>query len=176
MTVAALALPAAAREIEVGPYLVEEVGEGSGIYAPYTGAETRTESDLINDNGNPGSQWSGPQGYATTFDITFDCWLVEMSLSAYTSGQTFDVELNCFGWNEGASRPDETDSYFGGPVTFPGSGPYSNEWADFDVTGEGAFNVRSVAFWFLGKAMTPLIVSSPVSNMAIRSRPRAIPP
>ena len=152
VTLALLVLAGAgmAREIEVGPYLIEDVGGGSWIYAPYNGAEPPSESDLINDNGSPGSNWSGPSGYATTFDITFDCWLVEMSAYAYTYGQTHNVLLNCFGWT--GSKPDETDSYFGGEVSFPGSGPYNNEWAIFDVSDEGAFfeNGDRITLFFKG--------------------------
>ena len=139
VTLALLVLAGAgmAREIEVGPYLIEDVGGGSGIYAPYNGAEPPSESDLINDDGGRQYMWSGPSGFGSSFDITFDCWLVEMSVYAYTYGQTHDVVLNCFGWT--GSQPDQTDSYFGGDVSFPGSGPYNNEWAIFDVSDEGAF-------------------------------------
>jgi|GEM_PF-1101938 len=139
LTVAALTLPAVAKEIELGPYLVEDVGGGSRVYAPYDGAETRTEQDLINDDGSRSYNWSGPSGFGDSFDITFDCWLVEMSVFAYTYGLTHDVVLNCYGWNGGSSRPDETNSYFGGDVTFAGSGPYDDEWAVFDVMDEHAF-------------------------------------
>jgi hypothetical protein len=143
LTITALALPAFAKEIEIGPYVVEDVGGGSGIYAPYDGANTRTEHDLINDDGSYTYMFSGPTGMASTFDIgSFvgsDCWLTEMSVYAYTYSQTYDVKLNCFGWNATYSRPDENDSYFGGDVTFPGSGPYNYEWATFDVSDEHAY-------------------------------------
>lgn len=111
---------------------MEDVG-GFAPYAPYIGAETRSEYDLINDDGTRYYLWSGPQGFGTTFDITTAGWLVKMKVYAYTFGQTHIVKLNCFGWNETTNRPDENDSYFGGELSFPGSGPYHDEWAEFNV-------------------------------------------
>jgi hypothetical protein len=141
LTVAALALPAAAKEIELGPYVVEDVGGGSGVYAPYDGAETRSEYDLINDDGGYQYSFSGPTAMASTFDIGSevgsDCWLTEMSVFWNTYGQTIDVELDCLGWT--GSRPDENDSYFGGSIIFSGSGPYSYEWGTYDVLDEHAY-------------------------------------
>jgi len=112
---------------------------GLSIYGPYEGAGTRAEHDLINDDGSRSYMWSGPSGFGTTFDMTYDCWLVTMKVFGYTYGQTHNVVLNCFGWNSTYNRPDENNSYFDGEVSFPGSGPYSDTWATFDVSGEHAF-------------------------------------
>lgn len=95
------------------------------------------EHDLINDDGEREYMWSGPSGFATTFDITWDCYLLEMSAYLYTYSETADIYLDCFGWDSTDSQPAEDDSYFGGRVEFLGSGPYDDEWAVFDVSDEG---------------------------------------
>jgi hypothetical protein len=105
---------------------------GSEIIVP-------TEQDLINDDGDREYLWSGPSGFGTTFNIDFDCWLMMIKIYAYSYGVTHDVMLDCFGWDDANSTPEETDSYFGGRIEFPGSGPYDNEWAEFDVSDEHVF-------------------------------------
>jgi len=148
LTVAALTLPAVAKEIELGPYLVEDVGGGSRVYAPYDGAETRTEQDLINDDGSRSYNWSGPSGFGDSFDITFDCWLVEMSVFAYTYGEHAFFEdgdritLFSYGGSSPWYCPEDGNGsapQYSGWMWFGGS-----SWTDFSAYGYGAMMIRGV--------------------------------
>jgi hypothetical protein len=137
LIVAALALPAFAKEIELAPYLVEDVGGGSGVYAPYDGAETRTESEYYWDDGvDSGAYFPGSLSpYATTFTATADCHLVTYKIYWYGGG---NIDVNCLLYDDDGGGDPQTPT---GSTLFTitgNSGTASFAWFEVDVTSAGA--------------------------------------
>ncbi len=132
-----VAAPLMAKEIELVPTPVDGVGVPGHFYSLPPAPMYPGEYELSHDDGTRSYMWSGPSGFASTFDLTSDYWVLTMKIFAYTYGETYDEVLDILGW--AGSYPDIYDSYFGGSLTFPGSGPYADEWAEFDVSDEHLF-------------------------------------
>ncbi len=137
----ALAVPAFAKEIIMGGHTVTYIGNSTSAANLFSGVfGDKSEQDLIHDDGSAGTIiFTGPHGLGSTFDMTGTGggWLLEISVYTCTGGNTPDAVIDVLGWT--GTQPDENDSYFGGSLIFPDSGPYSYEWVVFDVSGEHLF-------------------------------------
>jgi hypothetical protein len=137
LTIAVLALPGFAKEIELAPYVVGDVGGGSGVYAPFGGANTRTESEYYWDDGvDSGAYFPGSLSpYATTFTATADCHLVRYKIYWYGGG---NIDVDCLLYDDdggGAPHAPTGSTLF----TITGnSGTTSFAWFEVDVTSAGA--------------------------------------
>jgi hypothetical protein len=132
LTVAALALPAAAVEYELTMDGVRSVVEAvpSNLTDVLRTFESRTETELMHDNGT--IYWShyGLQGQASTYSAPSDCHLSKLKYYLRNAGHTYYHD--CYG--DSGGTPDQNDSYFDSPIEYT---PGSAGWHEIDVGGEG---------------------------------------
>ncbi len=132
LTVAVLALPAAAVEYEITMDGVRSVVDNvpSNLTDVLRTFESRTETELFLDNGVIYWSHGGLQGQASTYTAPADCHLSKLKLYLRNSGHTYYHD--CYG--DSGGTPNHNDSYFDAPIEYT---PGSVGWHEIDVGAEG---------------------------------------
>src|SRR3954451_18046083 len=78
--------------------------------------------------------------------------------------------------NRGATYPQLSRPDLARAAQLGGTTRTCSSWSCLGITSDGAFIIRSSAFWFIGKRITSRMLGSSASSMTIRSMPGAEPP
>ena len=132
LTVAALVVPAAAVEYELTMDGVRSVFENvpSNLTDVLRTFESRTETELMHDNGVVYWGHYGIRGQASTYTAPSDCHLSKLKLYLKSAGWTYNHD--CYG--DSGGTPNQNDSYFDSPIEYT---PGSVGWHEIDVGAEG---------------------------------------